>query len=625
MANIRIPTTDLDFDQIKTNLKTFLSGQTEFKDYNFEGSAMNVLLDVLAYNTHYNALYKNLAVNEMFLDSASKRASVVSRAKEIGYIPSSATASTAYVKLTVSNTSTTPATLILPALSPFSSTYDGNTYTFYTTQNIITTLNADGSTYTFSGLDDQGIPIKEGTPLQYKYNVSDGQRYIIPNMDVDLSTLTVRVQDSASSATFTTFNRNEYLLALTATDPIYFIKEIDNELYELEFGNGVIGKALQTGNIVTLNYLTCNKSAPNGAQTFNYQGTDLLGGTVVVEPRIIASDGSDVEDIESIRYNAPRAYSTQNRAVTTDDYKALINSNFSNADSISVWGGEDNLPPVYGKAFICVKPKNATILTQAEKEYIKREILKKKNVVSITPELVDPTYIDLQVDVTAYYNPRLTVYSAEQLKSLIYQTIIDYNNNTLNKFDGIFRFSKLSALIDNTEPSIVSNIMTLKLHRQVEVKYNATANYLINLANPIYDSGVPEESIISSGFYIPNSTNIMYLEDLPDVSAVGGKATGFGSLRMFYYFNDNKVYTSDIIGTVDYINGIITINGLNITGIDGTAFEFIIKPQSNDVVAIRNQLIKIPAETLNVQIILDRVASGDAAGNTNYIFTSSRN
>lgn len=613
MANIRIPTTDLDFDQIKTNLKTFLSDQQEFQDYNFEGSAMNVLLDVLAYNTHYNALYKNLAVNEMFLDSASKRSSVVSRAKEIGYIPSSAKASTAYLKIVVSNTATTPATLTLPALTPFSATYDGASYVFYTVEDTITTLDANGTTYTFNN-----IPIKEGTPLNFKYSAVDGQRYIIPNADVDLSTLTVRVQDSADSGTFTTFTNKEYLISLTGADPVYFVKEIDNELYELEFGNGVIGKAVLTGNIVNLSYLVSNKSAPNGTKTFTYQGSSLLGGSLQIETLIAADGGSEIEEIESIRYNAPRAYATQNRAVTTDDYRSLIVNNYSNVDSISVWGGQDNLPPVYGKVFICIKPKTSLLLTQTEKEFISREILKNKNVVSITPEFVDASYIDLQIDLTAYYNPRLTVYSAEQIKTLLFQTIVDYNDKVLNRFDGIFRFSKLSALVDNTESSIVSNIMTIKLHRQVDVKYNAIADYYVNLANPIYNSGVAEESVLSSGFYIAGNDNVMYIEDNPD-------GTNIGALRMFYYSNKNKVFVNNSVGTVDYSKGILSVSALNIVGIDNQAFEFVIKPQSNDVIAIRNQLIKIPTETLSINVILDRVASGDAAGNTNYIFTSSRN
>jgi len=623
MANIRIPTTDLDFDQIKKNLITFMSSQTELKDYNFEGSAMNVLMDILAYNTHYNALYKNLAVNEMFIDSASKRSSIVSRAKEIGYIPSSVKASTAYIKIVVTlpSNGVKPATLLLPAKSTFSTTFDGTSYVFSTTQDIITAINVDGTSYTFDN-----VQIKEGTPLQFKYTAAEGQRYLVPNMDVDLSTLTVRVQDSATSAQFTTFNNQEYILSLTESDAIYHIKEIENQLYELEFGNGVIGKAVNTGNIVILNYLVCNKSAPNGAKVFTYTGSDIsLGGAINVTTNIAATGGSDIESIESIRFNAPRAYSTQNRAVTTEDYKSLIYNYYPNAESISVWGGEDNLPPVYGKVFVCIKPYNALTLTDVEKAYVKREVLKKKNVVSITPEIVDANYIDLQIDVTAYYNPRLTQYSADQLKALIYATITDYNDTALNKFDGVFRFSKLSSLIDNTEASIVSNIMTILLHRQVEVKYNLLANYYINLANPIYDSGAAEESVLSSGFYIPGYSQVMYIDDIPQIIDGGLSATGLGTLRMFYYYNNSKIYINENIGTVDYFNGILNISNLEISAIVGTAFEFVIKPQSNDVVAIRNQLVKIPPETLNVNIILDRVASGDAAGNTNYIFTSSRN
>ena len=250
MANKKIATTELDFDEIKTNLKAFLRGQSEFADYDFDGSAMSVLMDVLAYNTHYNALYKNLAVNEMFLDSASKRSSVVSRAKEIGYIPKSAICSTATVNVIVSATTSTPTTLILPAYSVFTSTVDDVRYNFYTTENIITNLNTTNNTYTFTGVN-----IKEGVPLTFKYIASDVQQYIVPNKNVDMSTLKVRVQENLTSSTFTTFVNNENILTLTATDPIYFVKEIDNELYELEFGNGVIGKALQNGNVVNLEYL----------------------------------------------------------------------------------------------------------------------------------------------------------------------------------------------------------------------------------------------------------------------------------------------------------------------------------------------------------------------------------
>jgi hypothetical protein len=610
--NKRIPTTDLDFDDIKSNLKTFLQGQSEFADYDFDGSALSVILDVLAYNTHYNALYKNLAVNESFLDSASKRSSVVSRAKEIGYIPRSAKSAEAVIDIVVSNTTSTPTSLIIPAYSPFNTAVDGVTYTFYTLEDIITIKDSLTSTYTFSN-----VTIKEGTPLTFKYVVSEGQKYIIPNNNVDLDTLQVRVQDNTTGV-YTTFTNQENIINLIGTDAVYFVKEIDGEFYELQFGNDIIGKGLANGNIVHLSYIVCNKDLPNGAKTFSYQGSTLLGGIVSTVTTIAAYNGSDIEGIESIRFNAPRTYSTQNRAVTVDDYKSIIYANYPTAESINVWGGEDNDPPVYGKVYICIKPVNAQILTQSEKDYVKREILKKKNVVSITPELLDASYINLELNVTAYYNPRLTVRSAEQLKTLVHSTITNYNDTYLNKFDGIFRYSKLSSLIDSTEDSIVSNIMTIKSHREVEVKYNLASEYIVNTANPIYHSGVPENSVLSTGFYIPNNENIMYLEDLPTPDA------RTGVFRMFYYVGTNKTYVRNL-GTIDYDKGILFIPELTIVGLETSVFEFIIKGQSNDVVSIRNQLVLIPEENITVNMILDKVAAGDAAGNTNYVFTSSRN
>lgn len=612
MANIKLPTTELDFDNIKSNLKDFLRSQSQFTDYDFEGSSMSVLLDVLAYNTHYNALYKNLAINETFLDSASKRSSVVSRAKELGYVPNSATCSTAMVTIGVRSTTSTPSTLTLPAYSMFSTIINGNTYNFYTTENIVATLNTTNNTYTFAD-----VIIREGTPLTFKYIAAAGQSYIIPNNNVDLSTLKVRVQDSISSGSFTTFLNQENLLTLTATDPIYFVKEIENQYYELEFGNDVIGKALQTGNVVNLEYLVSSLDLPNGAKTFSYQGATLLGGIVTVTTTSVAQNGSALEDIESIRYNAPRAYTTQNRAVTVEDYKSIIYQNYPAAESVAAWGGEDNVPPIYGKVFICVKPTNALLLTASEKNYILREILKPKNIVSITPELVDATFINLDLDVSVYYNPRLTTRTPEELKLLVNDTITSYDSSSLHKFTGIFRYSQLSRLIDTTEESIINNITTLKLRRDVDVKYNINSDYNINLANPIYYSGVPENSVLSTGFYVYGNTNVVYVEDLPVSNSTG-------VLRLFYYSNNAKVYIKKL-GSIDYKTGNITLTNLNITGIVGSALQLIIKPQSNDVVSVRNQLVAINPENVNINIIVDSVAAGDAAGNANYIFTPSRN
>lgn len=613
-TNRKITTSELDFDAIKSNIKAYLEGQSQFSDYDFEGSSLSVLLDILAYNTHYNALYTNLAVNESFLDSASKRSSVVSRAKEIGYIPHSATGAVAKVNIVVSNTTSTPASLTIPAYSPFSTTVNGTTYNFYNTAAAVGALG--GSSYTFTGID-----IKEGTPLEFKYTAGNGVRYLIPNVDVDLSTVTVRVQENASSATFETFIREEELLELDETSKVFFVKEIEGQLYELEFGNGVIGKALANGNVVTISYMTTNKAAANGARVFAYQGATLLGGTVAVTTTLAATGGTDIEDIESIRYNAPRYYTAQNRAVTVEDYKSTIFRSYPDAQTINVWGGEDNVPPQYGKVFISIKPETTNALTAAQKELIVTEILKNKNVVSITPEIVDPEYIDIEVTSTAYYNPRLTTRSLSDIKDLVINTIKTYNDDRLESFVGVYKHSNLSALIDQTEDSIVSNITTIKLHREVNVAYGLNTTYEINLGNPIYYSSVPEQSVSSHGFMIPGYDQMMYLEDSPS-------PTGHtGIFKMYYIENDVKTYVREF-GEINYDTGYMKLNELTITGIDtqeSPTFDLIVKPQSNDVVSIRNQLVQIRDEDIYVNVIADKVALGDQAGNSNYVFTSSRN
>ena len=613
-TNRKIQTSELDFDAIKANIKSYLEGQDTFRDYDFEGSSMSILLDILAYNTHYNALYTNLAVNESFLDSASKRSSVVSRAKEIGYIPHSATGAVAKVNIVVSNTTSTPASLTIPANQPFSATVDGSTYNFYNTEAAVATLS--GSTYTFSDVE-----IKEGTPLEFKYTVADGVRYLIPNQDVDLSTVKVRVQENASSGTFETFVRQDELLDLDGTSKVFFVKEIEGELYELEFGNNTIGKELANGNVVTITYMTTNKTEANGARVFSYQGATLLGGNTAVTTTLAATGGTDVEDIESIRYNAPRYYTAQNRAVTTEDYKATIYRAYPDAQTINVWGGEDNIPAQYGKVFLSIKPETTNALTAAQKDLIITEILKNKNVVSITPEIVDPEYINLEVTTTVYYNPNLTTRALSDIKDLVIQTIKDYNNDHLESFTGIFKYSNLSRNIDATEDSILSNITTIKLHREIDVRYNSNTTYEINLGNPIYHSGVPEQSVSSHGFMIAGYDQMMYLEDFPN----SDNQTGY--LKMYYIENDIKNYIRNF-GEINYDTGYIKMNEIEITGIDtaaSPAFELIIKPQSNDVASIRNQLVQIPDNNIFVNVIADKVAQGDQAGNSNYVFTSSRN
>lgn len=608
--NKKINVTELDFDNIKSNIKEYLQGQTEFQDYNFEGSAMSVLLDVLAYNTHYNALYNNMAINEMFLDSARKRNSIVSLAKMLGYTPRSATCAKAIVTVTVSGGSSAPANITLPAYSTFTTIVDGTQYNFYNTGSVTVTRSTTSGNYVFSDVE-----IIEGSPLNFKYNAADGVRYIIPNANVDINTLKVRVQQSPTSSVYETWARSDTVVSASSTTKAFWVKEIDDELYEVTFGDGNIGRALDIGNVVHFDYFVSNKDAANGASQFTYNGATILAGsTVSVVTTKAASNGDDKESNDSIRFNAPKFYAAQNRCVTPDDYKALIYANVPEAASVAVWGGEDNNPPVYGKTYLCIKPKNATKLTSVEKANIVSTVLANRNVVSVIPEIVDPEYINIALTVNVYYNEQETTKTASEIATLVRQTVLSYNDSDLQKFDGVFRYSKLSKLIDETDPSIVNNITTLLLRRKLQPRYNVSAQYLLNMINPIYKSGVSEDAIVSTGFYIAGSPEIHYLND-----------DGVQYMRLFKYGqNATKIYVDDQIGTIDYTKGIIDIRNLNITGLADVDFEISIAPQSNDVVSALTQIAEIAVDHLTVNAIADKTASGDLRGGYNYTFSSSR-
>jgi len=607
-SNKKINVTTLDFDDIKKNLKTFLSGQSEFQDYDFEGSAMSVLLDVLAYNTHYNALYNNLAINEMFLDSARKRNSVVSLSKMLGYSPRSATCAKATITLTVSAPGSGATTLTLPSYTPFTTTIDGASYTFYTTGSVVATSST--GVFTFSNL-----VITEGTPLTFNINVGTNTRYIIPNSAIDLNTLTVRIQDSASSSVYTTFTKAETLIGVDSTTKCFWVKEIDEGLYELTFGDGNLGMALDAGNIVHLNYFVSSLDAPNKARQFTYGGGTLISGAgISITTTGIAANGAAAEDIDSIRFNAPRMYASQNRAVTPDDYKAIVYSQFSDAASVTCWGGEDNNPPVYGKVYICIKPKDADKLTTTQKSALIATILDQRNVVSVQPIIVDPEFINIALDVTVYYNEQATAKTASEIAAGVTNTINAYNANDLSRFDGVFRYSKLSKLIDNSDQAITNNITTVLLRRELNVRYNTSAQYILNLINPIWSSGQPEESFRSTGFYVAGSDELHYLDD-----------DGVAHVRLFRFgSNGIKIVVNPTIGNIDYAKGVVDIKNLHITALADIDLEISIRPLSNDVVSALTQIAQIAKDHLKVTALPDPTASGDLRGGYNYTFTPSR-
>jgi hypothetical protein len=609
-ANKKINITELDFDAIKVNLKEFLKGQSEFSDYDFEGSGLSVILDILAYNTHYNALYDNLAVNEMFLDSAIKRNSVVSLAKSLGYTPRSAKCAIADVNVQVTSINAGPAVIVIPALSPFSTTIDGRTYTFYNRSPISAT--GPSSVYQMNN-----IRLTEGEYLSYRFDVATGNtsRFILPNKNVDLDTVRVRVQENSQSSEFNTFTSATSLVDADASTRVYWVKEIDDGVYELVFGDGILGQALTPGNIVNVDYFVSNLDGPNGARVFTYDGSLPIPGSIVtvnvVNP---ASGGDSAEDIQSIKFNAPRMYAAQNRAVTTDDYKTIIYNQFAEAKSVTVWGGEDNNPPVYGKTYICVRPKSANKLTNQQKTDIVNTILSNKNVVSVIPEILDPEYLNIALDCTVYYNPRETTRTSVEIEELVRQTIFKYDDDDLQRFDGVFRHSKLSRLIDMTENSIVNNNTTVLIRRKIAPRYNVSAQYLLTIVNPIYTTGLPQNVIYTTGFFISGSDVIHYLDD-----------DGVGNMRLYYIGSSaEKIIVNPAIGTVDYAAGIINITNLHITAIADIDFEISIKPSSYDVVSAYTQIAEIARDHLTIRAIADETANGDLRAGKNYQFTTSR-
>jgi hypothetical protein len=599
--NKQITVSDLDFESIKDNLKQFLKGQSVVSDYNFEGAGMSMLLDILAYNTHYNSLYTNFALNESFLDTASKRQNVVSISNSLGYTPRSARASTAIVDLIIKDTVSQPATITLPKYSQFTGTVNNRTFSFYNLQSVsIPLVNGQYRT--------NNVELKEGVPLIQTIPVSDNQRYIIQNANVDLSSLKVYVKENSSSDVITTFNLASDIIDTKSTDRVFFIKEIYDNKFEVYFGNDKIGTSLDNGNIVILEYFVTNKSAANGVKYFSFDNQIISGTSVcyVVQPSI---GGDEPESIEEIKFNAPKLLNSNNRAVTVDDYNILIKHNFANIDIVKVWGGEDNVPPVYGKVFICIKPKQSLKLTTPEKNYIRSEIVKNKNIIGIVPEFVDPSYVNVEVNTTIYFDVLKTSRTVSDISLLAFNEILNYNSKELNQFDSIFRFSKLSKQLDDIDNSVFGNITTVKIRKPVTLYFNTLTPYNIEIGNPINNKSV---SVESTGFYMTGDDTVYFLDD--DTK---------GNIRRYKLDKDgNKDYVVLNQGTVNYSTGKIYIDGMSISKLNSPTFELIIIPKSNDIVGVRNGILQILPANITTNAIID--SSSGNNGVYNHIFTSSR-
>ena len=600
MAQQNLQVTELDFDDIKANLKTYLKGQSEFSDYNFEGSGLSVLIDLLAYNTHYLGMNANMLANEMFLDSATLRSSVVSHAKKLNYTPRSARAPIAYLSVQVNNNNL--ASVTIDKGTKFTTTVDNKTYGFVVNESL-TTQPVNGV------LKFTNLPIYEGTLTTAKYTVNSNnpeKRYILTSDRADTDTLKVTVQTSTADTTTEVYTLARDISVVSDTDKVYFLQEIDDGRFEVYFGDDVIGKKPANGNIVILEYIVTNKTEANGATSFT--GTAVGGETnITVETLLSATGGSEPETIESIKYYAPLSYSSQRRAVTTYDYKSIVPEIYPNIKSIQVWGGEDNDPPIYGQVYVAISPLSGNKLTEAQKEFIVSG-LKPYNIASVRPVIVDPETIFILIDTNFRYNAAVTTKTASDLQTLVTSTISNYSTGNLEKFDNMFRYSELTRLIDETDLAILSNITRVRMYKKITPQLNTETQYVIKFFNKLHNPHSGHGSILSStGFKISGSTAEQFLDD-----------DGIGNVRRFSVEANQKVYANASVGTIDYTAGSVTLNNLSITSATNTDGTIDLKaiPDSNDILPVRNQLLQIDIGGSSVLSTSDN--SGQGASTTSY-------
>ena len=623
--NKRLEVTEFDFDDVKDNLKTFLGAQTEFTDYDFEGSGMSALLDVLAYNTHYLGFNANMLANEMFLDSASLRSSIVSHAKTLGYVPSSARAAKATVDVTLN---TNEPTVTMPAGTVFNTTVDDVSYQFSTIESFV--KSNIGNTIPFVGVD-----IYEGTFITTRYTVDSSdidQRFLITDNRADTTTLTVVVQTSSTDSSSNTFTEATDITQVTSGSNVFFLQEVEAGLFEVYFGDGVIGTALSDDNIVILTYVVSNKTEANAASLFTNAAAIASITDISVATSAVASAGSEPESLSSIKYNAPLDFASQGRCVTAEDYKVFAKRFFANTQAVQVFGGESGSfdtslgvvsTPEFGKVFISIKSTTGNNLTTTEKSQLITS-LAPFTVASITPVIVDVQTTKLILQVFFKFDSSKTTKTASTLESEISTTLSILNSNTLGQFEGVFRHSKVVGLIDDTDNSITGNITNVTMAHDLTPTIGTPTSYNISFNNEIYNPHLGHNFagggvISSTGFKISGDTvNDMFFDD-----------NGSGVLRVYYLLAGVRVYQDATAGIVDYLAGSIVINNIDIISIsdvDGAASSIIritATPDSKDIVPVRNQILEIDFVNTTITGELDTVETGDSSAGTLYNTTSS--
>lgn len=565
MAQRRL--TELDFEGIKSNLKTYLQAQSTYDDYDFEASGLSVLIDLLAYNTQYNAYLAHMTANEAFLDSAVARSSVASIAKTMGYTARSARASTATIDLNIIPASTyTQGSFTLSKRKVFTTTLDGKTFKFQPIKDYTVNKTTEGGV---DGFYFDGIQIAEGSFVDNSEIVTTGNEsgpVIMANPDVDTSTVTVKVQDSITDTDTTTFTFSDNILDVTPTSNIFYIEESVGGNYEVRFGDGVLGKKLNVGNIVRLEYLACQGAAANGANTFtapsNLTGT---GETVTLTVTSISSGGAAQESVDSIRFNAPRFNATKNRAITTNDYQALILASNPNVKSVAVWGGEDNDPPIYGKVFISLQPKDGVIISQDDKDALNRDTIQPRQPISIQSEFVDPEYTYLGLTATVSYDPKKTSATEGTLRGLVDTEVENYLDTELNALDKNFYYSILTSRIVALSDSFIAVNLELKLTKRNKVTLGKSIKYEMQFNNK-----TQPRSLTSNYFTVTinNADYEVYIQDVPADTVVAPLYTGTGTLVL--KTKDKNVIVDSAAGTIDYDTGLVTLTA-NVKSISGSS------------------------------------------------------
>jgi hypothetical protein len=626
--------TNLDFDQIKTSIKDYLRANSTFTDFDFEGSNFSILIDTLAYNTYITAFNSNMVVNESFLDSATLRENVISLARNIGYVPRSTRSAQAVISFSVSTDSTSPTLTLNPGLVCVG-TATGGSYVFSITESI--TVPIVSGTANFND-----ITVYEGTYLsqRFTYNGSLDQRFILSNQNIDTATLVVYVKGLADTGLGVQYSLVDNIINVNSESEVYLIQEVQDEEYQIFFGDGIFGKKLDNGAVITTGYVISSGINGNGANNFSYAGslTDSLNnpvipiGAVIITTSASASNGADIESIDSIKYFSPRIYSSQYRAVTARDYEAIIPQIYPNTESVSIVGGEELTTPQYGVVQISIKPKNGIYVSDFDKGLILTK-LKDYSLSGIRQQIVDLVLLNIEIESYVYYT-NSQVSSVNSLHDSVVASLTTYGNSIdLNQFGGRFKYSKVLQIIDNTDASITSNITRVKIRRDLVALPNQKAQYDICFGNTFHVD--PEgHNIKSTGFTLPSSDDLVYFTDLPNKNSLGNLDGSGKGILAIVKLNPNAGISSTTLpytvvvqsaGIVNYLTGEILINPIVIssTVVENNIIEIQAYPESNDVVGLNNLYIYFDISKSSINMVKDVISSGQNISGNQFISISS--